>query len=443
MIKFIDLFAGLGGIRIGFTQAAQELNLEAECVFTSEIKPSAIKAMRFNFGDDSLSKVDITKTSEAEIPSFNILLGGFPCQAFSFAGKQMGLCDTRGTLFFEIERILKHHLKNVDGFLLENVEGLITHQREDKNAPIGKTLSIILDVLRNKLKFNTEFVLLDAADFGVPQSRKRVYIVGCKKKYGKLNLSFQTKEKVGVGGCLDYGQECLDTPFTKALLAHFSSTDLEGKFLKDKRGGELNIHSWDFEYKGPVSKEQKVLLNLLFKNRRRKSWAEKIGIDWMDGMPLTKEQIATFYDHPDLQQMLDDLVNKQYLSLEHPKKKIVHTTENGQYSERVQDTTLPKGYNIVTGKLSFPMSCILDPQKPAPTIVAMDMGHLGVVDGNGLRYLSLREGLRLFGYPEEYSLEMFNGSNRDRQLGYDLLGNSVCVPVIKEVAKKLLTQIYG
>ena len=111
MIKFIDLFAGLGGIRIGFTQAAQELNLEAECVFTSEIKPSAIKAMRFNFGDDSLSKVDITKTSEAEIPSFNILLGGFPCQAFSFAGKQMGLCDTRGTLFFEIERILKHHLK--------------------------------------------------------------------------------------------------------------------------------------------------------------------------------------------------------------------------------------------------------------------------------------------------------------------------------------------
>ena len=443
MIKFIDLFAGLGGIRIGFTQAAQELNLEAECVFTSEIKPSAIKAMRFNFGDDSLSKVDITKTSEAEIPSFNILLGGFPCQAFSFAGKQMGLCDTRGTLFFEIERILKHHLKNVDGFLLENVEGLITHQREDKNAPIGKTLSIILDVLRNKLKFNTEFVLLDAAYFGVPQSRKRVYIVGCKKKYGKLNLSFQTKEKVGVGGCLDYGQECLDTPFTKALLAHFSSTDLEGKFLKDKRGGELNIHSWDFEYKGPVSKEQKVLLNLLFKNRRRKSWAEKIGIDWMDGMPLTKEQIATFYDHPDLQQMLDDLVNKQYLSLEHPKKKIVHTTENGQYSERVQDTTLPKGYNIVTGKLSFPMSCILDPQKPAPTIVAMDMGHLGVVDGNGLRYLSLREGLRLFGYPEEYSLEMFNGSNRDRQLGYDLLGNSVCVPVIKEVAKKLLTQIYG
>jgi len=443
MIKFIDLFAGLGGIRIGFTQAAQELNIETECVFTSEIKPSAIEAMRFNFNDNTIRKVDITQVHEKDIPSFNILLGGFPCQAFSFAGKQKGLCDTRGTLFFEIERILKHHLKNVDGFILENVEGLITHQKEHKTDQIGKTLSIILDVLRNKLKFNTEYVLLDAADFGVPQSRKRVYIVGCKKKYGKLNLNFAKRDSVGVGSFLDYGQDCLDTPFTRALLHHYELSELEGKFLKDKRGGDLNIHSWDFEYKGEVSKEQKELLNLLFKNRRRRSWAEKIGIEWMDGMPLTTAQISTFYNNPNLQEMLDDLVEKQYLILEHPKKKITHTTEAGQYSERVQDTTLPKGYNIVTGKLSFPMSCILDPMKPAPTIVAMDMGHLGVVDKDGLRYLSLKEGLRLFGYPEDYSLEIFNGSSRDRQLGYDLLGNSVCVPVIKEVAMKLLTQIYG
>lgn len=442
-VKFIDLFAGLGGIRIGFTQAAKELNLDVKCVFTSEIKDSAIKAMQFNFNNSQLKKLDITKVEEKDIPPFNILLGGFPCQAFSFAGKQMGLCDTRGTLFFEVERILKYHLKNVDGFLLENVEGLITHQKEDKNAPIGKTLSIILKVLREELNYNTEYVLLDASDFGVPQTRKRVYIVGCKKKYGNLDLTFKKMNKIGVGECLEYGQECPGTPFTTALLNHFSPPELEGKFLKDKRGGALNIHSWDFEYKGSVSKEQKELLNLLFKNRRRKSWAGIIGIEWMDGMPLTTEQILTFYQHPKLQEMLDDLVEKQYLALEHPKKKIIHTTENGQYSERIQDTSLPKGYNIVTGKLSFPISCILDPKKPAPTIVAMDMSHLGVVDGKGLRYLSLCEGLKLFGYPKNYSLEMFNESNRNRQLGYDLLGNSVCVPVVKEVAKKLLMQIYG
>ena len=442
MIRFIDLFAGLGGIRIGFTQAAEELGLETECVFTSEIKESALEAMRYNFKNPNLKKIDITETKETDIPPFNILLGGFPCQAFSFAGKQMGLCDTRGTLFFEIQRILEFHLKNVDGFLLENVEGLITHQKENKTDPIGKTLSIILDVLRNKLSYNAEYVLLDSSDFGVPQSRKRVYIVGCKKKFGKINLDFKFKEKVGVGNFLDYGQECISTPFTEALLSHFKTTELEGKFLKDKRGGQLNIHSWDFEYKGDVSEDQKKLLNLLFKNRRRRSWAEEIGIEWMDGMPLTADQISTFYSHPDLQKMLDDLVQKQYLSFEHPKKKIVHTTTNGQYSERVPDTNLAKGYNIVTGKLSFPMSSILDPKKPAPTIVAMDMSHIGVVDGTGLRYLTLKEGLKLFGYPKSYSLDIFNDTKKGQQLGYDLLGNSVCVPVIKEVAKKLLTQIY-
>lgn len=186
------------------------------------------------------------------------MLGGFPCQAFSFAGKQKGLCDTRGTLFFEIERILKHHLKNVDGFLLENVEGLISHEN-------GTTLSIIMDVLRNTLKFNADYVLLDASDFGVPQARKRVYIVGCKKKYGKIDLDFVKQEKVGAGSCLDLGQNVIDTPFARILLKHFSPSQLEGKFLKDKRGGSLNIHSWDFEYKGTVSSEQKELLNLLLK----------------------------------------------------------------------------------------------------------------------------------------------------------------------------------
>lgn len=102
---------------------------------------------------------------------------------------------------------------------------------------------------------------------------------------------------------------------------------------------------------------------------------------------------------------------------------------------------LPKGYNIVTGKLSFPISHILNSKGVAPTIVAMDMNTLGVIDGQGMRHLTLKEGLRLFGYPEWYSLEEFNETNRTLRLGYDLLGNSVCVPVIKAVAKVLLSNI--
>lgn len=440
-LKFVDLFAGLGGLRLGFEQAADELNVVTECVFTSEIKDSAIKALNHNFKKERIDKKDITTVDAKEVPEFNILLGGFPCQAFSSAGKQKGFIDTRGTLFFDIERILTHHLENVDGFLLENVEGLLLHDKLNPTDTIGQTLTVILEILRNKLKFNTRYAVLNSSDFGVPQNRKRIYIVGVKEKYGYVDLSFSPKEKKTVENSLESGLQCINNEFSQKLLKHFNSDDLNGKFIKDKRGGVSNIHSWDFEYKGYVSNEQKHLLNLLFKQRRRKSWAAEIGIDWMDGMPLTLEQIKTFFNHSDLQGMLDDLVAKNYLVLEHPKKKVTRRVGENTYSERIQDVTLPKGYNIVTGKLSFPISNFLHRDKQAPTIVAMDMSALGVVDGKGIRNLSLREGLRLFGYPENYSLDIFEKDITSIRLGYDLLGNSVCVPVIKEIAKRLIKQI--
>ena len=441
MIDFIDLFAGLGGIRIGFTQAANDLGLETRCVFTSEIKESALCALNHNFPNENIVKRDITKVDSKDIPRFNILLGGFPCQAFSFAGKQRGFLDTRGTLFFEIERILKDHLNDVDGFLLENVEGLLNHDKENKKDEIGKTLTVILNVLRH-LGYNTKYILLDASNFGIPQKRKRVYIVGCKQRFGEINLEFNDPVIRAVEECIDKGQELLNTNFTKLLLTYYTPKELQGKFLKDKRGGETNIHSWDFDYKGKVSKEQKDLLNKLFKQRRRKVWAKIIGIDWMDGMPLTTEQIRTFFDVPNLQELLDDLVKKKYLVLEYPKKKVTTIVNGGSYSERVYDESKPMGYNIVTGKLSFPISHILDNKGQAPTIVAMDMNCLGVADGDGIRRLTLREGLRLFGYPEDYSLDFYSHDQKGIKLGYDLLGNSVCVPVIKAVANKLLHQIY-
>ena len=441
MIDYIDLFAGLGGIRIGFTQAANELGLESRCVFTSEIKDSALCALNHNFPGENIIKRDITKVASDEIPHFNILLGGFPCQAFSFAGKQRGFLDTRGTLFFEIERILRDHLNDVDGFLLENVEGLLKHDKENRNDEIGKTLTVILNVLRS-LGYNTKYILLDASDFGIPQKRKRVYIVGCKKRFGEINLEFNNPEIKTVEGCIEHGLPVLDNKFTKLLLRYYSPKKLQGKFLKDKRGGKFNIHSWDFDYKGATTKEQKELLNKLFKQRRRKEWAKIIGIDWMDGMPLTTEQIRTFFDRPNLQELLDDLVEKKYLVLEHPKKKVITTVNGSSYSERIYDETKPQGYNIVTGKLSFPISHILDNKGQAPTIVAMDMNNLGVIDGKGIRRLTLREGLRLFGYPEDYSLDFYNQDAKGIRLGYDLLGNTVCVPVIKAVAYRLLHQIY-
>lgn len=186
---------------------------------------------------------------------------------------------------------------------------------------------------------------------------------------------------------------------------------------------------WDIEYKGTVSPEQKEVLNLLLKERRKKKWAEEFGIDWMDGMPLTIEQIKTFYDKPNLEEMLEDLVQKKYLVKEHPKKK-----ENGI---RVQDESLPLGYNIVAGKMSYEVAKIMSPKEIAPTLVAMDMEHLFVPDGNGIRRLTLREGLRLFGYPEDFKFDV------SLQDGYDLLGNTVVVPMTMAVAERVLDAMQG
>lgn len=421
-VKFVDLFAGMGGIRKGFELACESMKLESECVFTSEIKPHAVEILKQN---NSCEKIhgDITKINEKDIPDFDFLLAGFPCQAFSSAGKRLGFLDTRGTLYFEVERILKE--KKPKGFILENVEGLVTHDRKDKKSPIGQTLSTILQSLEN-LGYKVEWKVLNSKYFGVPQERKRIYIIGTDRK--KPDMNFQVGKVKKIKEILESGLPTVNSKIVSLLLSHFSAEELQGKAIKDKRGGKDNIHSWDIELKGKVTNSQKELLNKLLTERRKKKWAYEYGIEWMDGMPLTKEHIKTFYDVKNLEEILEDLVNKGYLKKEYPKRKIA--------GKRVQDTNLPIGYNIVTGKMSFEINKILNPESIAPTLVAMDMRGLFVVDGKGLRNLSLREGLRLFGYPEDFKFEI------EKSLGYDLLGNTVVVPAIEEVSKRVLKIYY-
>ena len=422
-VRFIDLFAGIGGIRTGLSQALEEAGYIPECVLTSEIKPYAVKVLQDNYPQENMVG-DITQLSADDIPDFDILCAGFPCQAFSSAGKRQGFADTRGTLFFEVERILQ--AKTPQGFILENVEGLVNHDG-------GKTLEIIISKLL-ALGYKVEYKVLNSTQFGVPQERKRIYIVGTFVQ--KPNLEHFAVFSKKVGDILESGKSTIESPFIRQLLSHFKIEELYGKSIKDKRGGNTNIHSWDIEIKGSVSKEQKRLLNCILRERRKHKWAEEIGIEWMDGMPLTAKQIETFYPHPKLQEMLDDLTKKGYLKFEHPKQKKTKTDLFGNTTTiRVQDTSLPKGYNIVAGKLSFEISKVMGPDEIAPTLVAMDMQKLFVADNGGLRRLTLREGLRLFGYPETMQL---NVSEKD---GYDLLGNTVVVPVIKAVASRLIKAI--
>ena len=441
-MRFIDLFAGLSGIRIGFEQAAKDLGIDTQCVLTSEIKPAAIEALQHRYPNEKVD-YNIYDVHADMIPSgIDVLLGGFPCQPFSAAGKGLGFLDTRGTLFFEIERIIhefKEKGQKPGGFILENVEGLLKHGGVVENSPYGKTLTTIVKKL-DLAGYNVEVLLLDSADFGLAQSRKRVYIIGIDKSKGKIDLESLPNSSKKFGDIKECGLPTDNGYFAKTLLKHYKPEEIEGKYIKDKRGGSRNIHSWDLELRGKVDKEQKELLNTLLKERRKKKWAKIIGIDWMDGMPLTIEQIRTFYDNPELPDMLEDLVAKGYLVHEHPKKKIIIQNEGNIGSRREQDTTKPKGYNIVTGKLSFEYSQFLDSKGITPTLVAMDMSRVGVVDGNGIRHLSISEGLKLFGY-EDYDLEYLEQRKHGHEIAFDLLGNSVCVPVIKVIADRLLRKL--
>lgn len=182
--KFIDLFAGIGGFRLAMQ------NLGGKCVFTSEWDKEAQKTYKVNFGEIPFG--DITKPIVKNyIPNeFDILCAGFPCQAFSIAGKRGGFDDTRGTLFFDVAEIIQKHKPKA--IFLENVKGLRSHDK-------GKTLETILNVLRNDLDyFIPEPQIINAKDFGVPQHRERIYIVGFRKDLEIKEFSYPKplKQKV-------------------------------------------------------------------------------------------------------------------------------------------------------------------------------------------------------------------------------------------------------
>lgn len=159
--RFIDLFAGIGGIRLGFESVG------GRCVFSSEFDEDACKTYEANFGERPSG--DITKIDAKDIPDFDVLLGGFPCQAFSIIGKKEGFAnETCGTLFFDIERILKE--KRPRAFMLENVRNLTAHDG-------GNTFKTIKEHLEN-LGYSVHAKVLNALDFGVPQKRERIIIVG-------------------------------------------------------------------------------------------------------------------------------------------------------------------------------------------------------------------------------------------------------------------------
>lgn len=168
-IRFIDLFCGIGGFRIAFEEACEEQDINAKCVFSSDIDKSVQDSYEANFGERPHG--DITQIDEKDVPDHDILFAGFPCQPFSIIGQMKGLNDTRGTLFFDIARIIKE--KEPKAFVLENVKQLVGHDK-------GNTLKVILKALKD-LGYYVQYSVLNALDYGLPQKRERIVIVGHKE----------------------------------------------------------------------------------------------------------------------------------------------------------------------------------------------------------------------------------------------------------------------
>ncbi len=171
VLRAIDLFAGIGGMRLASAQS------NFETVFASEIKPSAIEIYQKNFGHTPVG--DITAVPETDVPDHDLLMAGFPCQPFSNSGTRRGFLDTRGTLFFDIARIIS--AKRPEAVLLENVKGLIHHDE-------GRTLRVILETLNN-LGYSTSHAVLNARDFGLPQNRERIIIVALQGESRFIDLT--------------------------------------------------------------------------------------------------------------------------------------------------------------------------------------------------------------------------------------------------------------
>lgn len=320
MMTFVDLFAGIGGFRI----ALEDLGLK--CVYSCEIDPKTAKLYEINYGYNPIG--DVTKLDPKFLPNFNILCAGFPCQSFSVAGKQKGFEDTRGTMFFEICRILKE--KQPEIVFLENVKNLSTHDK-------GKTLKVIIGNLE-ELGYTVSFKVLNAKDFGVPQNRERTIIVALKDlkfDFNKLNLT-QVENMLPF---LDQG--------------NFSYIDTKEYTLINN----------------PKKQKKSGLMFAGYRNKKiRQKGVTNINLD------LSR----------------------------------VHKQPNRIYS--IYGTH--------------------------PTLSSQEIsGRYFILTEEGVRKLTINECYKFMGFPDTFKKES------DISTLYKCIGNSVCVPMIKEIMKEILNQM--
>lgn len=410
-LKFVDLFAGIGGMRLGFERAAQSLGFSTECVLSCDIDPDARLVYKLNFEEEPLGDI---RTID-ELPEHDVLLAGFPCQPFSYAGKKNGFGDTRGTLFFEITRLVDSTQPKI--LVLENVRGLLSHDG-------GRTFNTIKhEIVKRGYSFDA--FLLNSVNYGLPQNRVRLYMVAVFGGYeGVLRLTSDRGPRDThaylpslFGDCPKLSDILEDNPDPKydcspefvQRLKNFFGGDLNrlhGIRLIDYRGGN-SVHSWELGLRGECTPEEIELMNRLILERRKAKFGRH-----QDGKLLSEEQIASFFPHPNLKQILSSLVAKKYL-------KVV----DGKYKP-------------TAGNMSFEVYKFLDPRKISLTLVASDTNRLGVYYKGRVRKLTPREAARLQGFPDTFIL------HPEDTEAYFQLGNAVSVNVVEAVAKEVIRVVY-
>ncbi|MEA1956201.1 MAG: DNA cytosine methyltransferase [Campylobacterota bacterium] len=222
-IKIIDLFAGVGGIRLGFKQVFKE---ESNFIFSSEIDKHAQQTYYKNFQEMPCG--DITEISETDIPTHDIILAGFPCQAFSIAGNRKGFDDTRGTLFFDVARIAKYHKPRV--LFLENVKGFVGHDK-------GNTFKVVKQTLED-LGYKVYSKVLNSKDYGIPQNRERIYIVAFLDNSIKFNFP---KKKILLKSIKDCLIQDIDEKY------YYNNKPLYEK-IKNDVTNENSVYQWRRQY---------------------------------------------------------------------------------------------------------------------------------------------------------------------------------------------------
>ena len=414
-INYIDLCSGIGGFRVAIEDFQNESsNINFNCVLSADIKQDAIDTYNLNFNEHN-EKCDIYSLEVEKVKPFDLLCAGFPCQPFSTAGQRKGFSDDRGGMIFKIMELCKYHKPKY--ILLENVYNLLTIDG-------GKCIQTIIQLFE-EMNYNVYYKKLNSKDFGCPQSRERVYIICTLNKCLDFDKLFTLSSKKVLRDVIDYNDKTsnIDANFVQKLIKLAKNREIQGCKISDKRGGDNNIHSWELEYNGHITNDEINLMNSIMLERRKKHWATKKNITWMDGMPLTYEDIQTFFKHDALREMLNNLVSKKYLRFEKCKDLI-----NGK---RVYKEDSESGYNICKGKLSFPISKILDPNDISPTLTATDSNKLAVIiDNQVVRTLNTLELIRICGFPDHYKIPEHVNS-------YDLFGNMATPPVIKELLKLL------